>query len=161
MCADQVKIRNAEPQDRAVVMELADRLMTGVAPWRDPAAARQAVRSWVAESLDAADPETRPVLVAVRDDAVLGFVTTSTRSHWAGEVAAYVGELVVAEDAASQGVGRQLMNEAESWARRSGHRRLTIETGAANTAARRFYAAAGYAEEEVVLSKELQGTRSP
>lgn len=155
MDVEHVKIRPATEHDRAAVLELAGRLMTGVAPWRDPAAAEHAVRSWVTESLDVTDPVTRPVLVAMVDEVVVGFVTTGTRPHWAGEVDAYVGELVVVEKMAGAGVGRQLMTAAESWAKRSGYQRLTIETGAANAAARGFYAAAGYAEEEVVLSKAL------
>lgn len=155
MGARHIEIRPFEERDRVPVMSMATRLLTGVAEWRERAAAEHAVRSWVADSLDAADPAERPVLVAVADETVVGFVTTGTRPHWAGEVDAYVGELVVDERATGRGVGRALMAEAESWARDAGHRRLSIETGAANFAARGFYAALGYAEEEVVLSRAL------
>ena len=136
MHRDDVEIRTADERDRDAVVAMAKRLTTGVAAWRDEAAAEKAVRSWVTDSLDAAHPETRPVLVAVVDQAVVGFVTTGTRAHWAGDVDAYVGELVVVEQRAGHGVGRKLMEAAESWARQSGFQRLTIETGAANTAAR-------------------------
>lgn len=155
MRALHVEIRPFHEHDRTAVLAMAGRLMTGVAPWRDQLAAERAVRSWVADSLNASHPARQPVLVAVADGTVVGFVTTGTRPHWAGEVDAYVGELVVTEQAAGHGVGRQLMAAAEAWARRAGYRRLTIETGAANIAARHFYAAAGYAEEEVVLSRAL------
>lgn len=70
-------------------------------------------------------------------------------------VDAYVGELVVDEQTTGHGVGRALMEAAECWARSAGHRRLSVETGAANLSARAFYAALGYAEEEVVLSRAL------
>lgn len=156
MIAGQVKIKDFDEHDRAAVLAMVDRLMTGVATWRDAASAGRAVQSWVADSLDTADAVMQPVFVAVADGAVVGFVTTGRRSHWTGEIDAYVGELVVAQHMARGGVGRQLMTAAESWATRSGYRRLTIETGAANTAARAFYAAAGYAEEEVVLSRALR-----
>lgn len=155
MSAPHIEIRPFEEQDRARVMSMSTRLLTGVATWRDRAAAEQAVRSWVADSLDAADPAKRPVVVAVADETVVGFVTVGTRPHWAGEVDAYVGELIVDEQATGHGVGRALMAAAEGWARDAGHRRLSIETGAANVVARDFYAALGYADEEVVLSREL------
>jgi GNAT superfamily N-acetyltransferase len=49
-----------------------------------------------------------------------------------------------------------LLAAAEAWAGRCGLERLTLETGAANTAARAFYAAAGYHEEDVRLTKDLR-----
>ncbi|CAN5543384.1 hypothetical protein BH23ACT6_BH23ACT6_24770 [soil metagenome] len=53
------------------------------------------------------------------------------------------------------------MAAAEEWARGVGCRRLTIETGGANNPARGFYAAAGYAEEEAVLSGVLSRAGEP
>ncbi|MDQ2849425.1 MAG: GNAT family N-acetyltransferase [Actinomycetota bacterium] len=140
------------------MLALASRLLTGVAPWRSEDAAARAVRGWVEASIDAvhdADEPGAPVLVALRHDRIAGFVTTGTRQHWSGDVDAYVGELVVAEDLAGQGIGQSLMSSAEQWARSAGYTRLTIETGAGNRTARQFYTALGYLEEEVVLSQAL------
>jgi GNAT superfamily N-acetyltransferase len=108
----------------------------------------------VAGSIERIDPMDSPVLVAAGARDLVGFVSCGRRAHWTGESDAYVGELVVAEPAQGRGVGRALMAAAEEWAREGGHRRLTIET-AANDGARAFYAAIGYAEEEVVLSRGL------
>ncbi len=137
---------------------MASRLLTGVAPWRNEQAAAKAVRGWVTASLDAVEDgneATAPVLVAIRAEQIAGFVTTGTRSHWTGDLDAYVGELVVAKHLAGQGIGRSLMVAAEHWARSAGHSRLTIETGAGNASARRFYANIGYLEEEITLSRAL------
>jgi ribosomal protein S18 acetylase RimI-like enzyme len=79
----------------------------------------------------------------------------SSRTHATGDIDAYVGELVVAEDATGQGIGRALLAAAESWARTQGFRVLSLDTEAANTAARGLYASAGFLEEEVRLSKVL------
>jgi len=141
--------------DRDAVMELALRLTGGVAAWREQAAVTDAVRSWVAGSLDKQDPTHRPVFVAEDAGRIVGFVTAGTRRHWAGDVDAYVGELAVAADVTSRGLGRSLMSAAEAWARTKGYRRLIIETGAANLDARAFYAALGYVDEEVVLTRDL------
>jgi ribosomal protein S18 acetylase RimI-like enzyme len=47
------------------------------------------------------------------------------------------------------------MLAAEEWARRQRLTCVTLHTGAANTRARAFYAALGYEEEDVRLTKRL------
>jgi GNAT superfamily N-acetyltransferase len=48
------------------------------------------------------------------------------------------------------------MVAAEEWARRQGLACLSLDTGAANARARAFYAALGYEEEDVKLTKRLE-----
>lgn len=148
-------IRRYEPRDARAVLAMADRLTVGVAPWRDAGAVRTAVRGWVSGALSG-DPITGdPVWVAELDGAVVGFVHAGERTHFSGERDGYVGELVVAEPAARRGIGRALLAAAEDWAAGRGLRRLSLETGAANTTARAFYAALGYQEEDVRLSRSI------
>jgi GNAT superfamily N-acetyltransferase len=47
------------------------------------------------------------------------------------------------------------MAAAEAWGAERGLSFITLETGAANHTARAFYAALGYAEEDVRLSKPI------
>jgi GNAT superfamily N-acetyltransferase len=70
-------------------------------------------------------------------------------------VAGYIGELVVAERASRRGVGRALIAAADAWARDHGLRNLTLHNGAFNTNARGFYAALGFVEEEVRLTRPV------
>lgn len=99
--------------------------------------------------------DVRPVRPVRRGDhGVVGVVTVSTRPHFSGEVDAYIGEFVVAEGHERQGVGRRLV-AAGAWALQRGHCRVTLETGAANTAARAFYASLGYLEEDIRLTRTL------
>ncbi len=147
-----VAVRPAESADTAAVLALAHRLEIGVAAWREPAAVAAAVRGWLDESL--IDGRTA-AFVAEIDGELVGFVSVSTTQHFTGEQDAYVGELVVAEPAEGQGVGRALMERAEAWATDGGFRCITLTTGAANVGARSFYAALGYAEEDVKLTKVL------
>ncbi|MEV8637251.1 GNAT family N-acetyltransferase [Streptosporangium sp. NPDC051023] len=112
------------------------------------------MRGWVTDSLDQGD-DGHAVFVAVRDGRVTGFVTVTTRRHFTGHVDACIGELVVSAEVERMGVGRALVDAAESWARDCGLRRITLETGAANARARSFYQALGYVEEEVRLSKPV------
>ncbi|MFI7612063.1 GNAT family N-acetyltransferase [Nonomuraea terrae] len=150
-----VRIRPIREEDRHAVMALAHRLTEGVAEWRDPEAVVEAARQWLAGSLASAREQRGAVFVAETDDGVVGVVSVNTQKHFTGTVDAYVGELAVAPHAARGGVGRQLMAAAETWARRQGVRHLTLETGAANTTARHFYAALGYREEAIRLTRTL------
>lgn len=151
-----VDVRPAADADREPIMALASRLAEGVAGWRDPAAAARAAEGWLADSLAAAARGgTTGVFVAVRGAEVVGVVSVEEQRHFTGAVDAYVGESAVASEAARRGVGRLLMAAAEEWARSRGLRRLSLRTGAANTAARRFYEALGYEPEEVRLTRVL------
>jgi GNAT superfamily N-acetyltransferase len=150
-------VRAYQQQDRAAAMSLAPRLQIGVAPWRDTNAVRDAVLGWVRGAVDSAADENHVVLVAENDGEVVGLVTVGRRKHFTGEVDAYVGELIVAEGHERRGIGALLMGSAEQWARNHGFTRMTLETGAANHAARALYAALNYQEEDVRLTKTLNG----
>ncbi|WP_249998101.1 GNAT family N-acetyltransferase [Actinoplanes sp. M2I2] len=147
-------VRPYQSSDREAVLALAPRLTIGVAPWRDPAAVGRAVAGWVRDAIDGTDGQ---VLVAVADDGrPAGLVTVGERRHFSGEVDAYVGELVVSAEHEKHGIGTLLLRAAEQWARARGRRHLTLETGAANTGARAFYAARGFLEEDVRLTKAVE-----
>ena len=152
-----LEIRPVQPADHVQVLALAPRLTEGVAAWRDPQAVLHAVRGWVESSLGAADEPGHAVYVAVAEGRVAGVVTVAERAHFTGQVDAFVGELVVAPGLARRGIATQLMNAAEAWAVRRGLAFLTLETGAANHAARAFYAQRGYREEDVRLTRAIPG----
>lgn len=150
-----VRVVGFDPADQADVVALSPRLAVGVAPWRTPEKVFRAVRQWLEDAVSSTS-DSRVVLVAKLGGRVVGVVTAEERLHWSGAVDAYVGALVTAEDMEGVGVGRQLMNAAERWARERGLDRLTLETGARNLHARRFYQHLGYEEEDVRLTKSLR-----
>jgi ribosomal protein S18 acetylase RimI-like enzyme len=151
-----VVVRVYEAPDRDGVLALVERLQEGVAPWRDAAAVRAALDEWVREAVDSDAADARVVFVAEEESEVIGFATASTRRHFAGDIDAYVGELAVARHFERRGVGRRLMAATEEWARRQGLACVSLDTGAANARARAFYAALGYEEEDVRLTKRLE-----
>jgi ribosomal protein S18 acetylase RimI-like enzyme len=162
MSEDTVSIRPATAADRAGVVALAPRLAEGVAPWRSQREAREAGRRWLEGSLDDAAAGTSAVFVAV--DAgqfpsaragVVGVLSIRPSQHFTGEHDGYIGELVVAKHAGRRGIGRSLVAAAEAWARDQGLAHLTLHTGTYNTRARAFYAALGFAEEEVRLTRPV------
>ena len=116
---------------------------------------RRAVIGWVRESLANLADADNGAFVAECNGEVVGFVCVSERSHFTGEVDTYIGELVVAKKAEGVGVGRALVEAAEDWGRSRGRRRVVVDTGAANAPARQFYAALGYEEEDITVSRAI------
>jgi ribosomal protein S18 acetylase RimI-like enzyme len=156
--------RPAEAADRAGILALAPRLAEGVAPWRDQSEALQAGGRWLEDSLGAAANGDGVVLVVADGDGIAGVISVRPSTHFTGERDGYIGELAVAERAARRGVGRDLIAAADAWARDHGLRHLTLHTGAFNGTARAFYAALGFAEEEVRLTRPIGpagGTPAP
>jgi GNAT superfamily N-acetyltransferase len=155
----EMRIRAAQAADTGPLIEMAERLREGVAPWRDPQEVRLTVIGWVRESLaNLADPDSG-AFVAERNGEVVGFVCVSERPHFTGEVDTYIGELVVAKKAEGVGVGRALVEAAEDWGRSRGRKRVVVDTGAANAPARQFYAALGYEEEDITVSRAIGSAR--
>lgn len=151
-----VDIRAYSPADRDAIMALAPRLTDGVAHWRDPAAVLAAVQGWMAAAADTAAEPGHVVYVAVDGDEIVGVVAAAERTHFSGQADAYVGELVTAAGKERRGIGRALMQAAEAWGAARGLDHLTLETGAANAAARALYAALGYLEEDVRVTKKIR-----
>lgn len=148
-------IRPASKGDEPAALALAGRLEEGVSPWRDRCSVAQAVRAWVAASVDAGGQEDRASFVAEQHGQIVGFVSVAETRHWSGDKEAYIGELMVAEAAEGQGIGRALVTEASAWGRSRGCLRISLETGAANDLALVFYNALGFEHDEVRLSRGL------
>lgn len=151
----QARIRPYRAGDRDQVMALAPRLAEGVAPWRDPAAVAAAVQGWIHSSTDAAGQPGHAVYVAADGHSIVGVVSVCAQAHFTGQVDAYVGELAVHAGMERRGIATALMTAAEDWAAQHGLAFLTLETGAANRPARDLYAALGYQEEGVRLTKAI------
>lgn len=151
----KISIQPAREQDTPGVLALAARLAEGVAPWRDRAAAATAGSQWLEGSLAAAGRGEGIVFLAVAGDAVAGVIAARPTKHFTGELDGYIGELAVDERATRRGIGRSLVEAAQTWAQDQGLANLTLHTGAFNTGARAFYTALGFREEEVRLTLEL------
>lgn len=154
--AENVRIRDYIPADRDAILALAPRLTEGKAPWRDDTAWLAAVQGWIRDALAGVGQPDQVVYVAVDGDQVVGFVHAAERTHFTGQLDAYVGELVTATGKERRGIARALMAAAEAWGAARGLDHLTLETGAANHAARAFYASLGYLQEDVRLTRKIR-----
>ena len=90
---------------------------------------------------------------------LLGFLTLllGGRDALTGEALAYIADLQVLPAARRQGLGQRLVGAAIAVARREGMALLTLDVAEANRAARRLYAAAGFAPEARRLGMRLDG----
>ncbi len=150
-----IAVRPASTDDRSATRVLARRLVEGVSSWRDPTGVAEAVQGWVEGSVTRPADEDHACFVAEQDDQVIGFISVQRSRHWSGTEEAYIGELMVAESAEGQGVGRALVDSATAWGRAHKLSRISLETGAANTAARAFYQRLDFEEDEIKLSRRL------
>jgi ribosomal protein S18 acetylase RimI-like enzyme len=100
-------------------------------------------------------------LVAEVDGRIVGYATLLTNCDSSGvddEVHytyAFVRELMVAESARGQGIGRSLMAMCEAIASKAGQRWLHLDVLAGNRHARSFYEGTGYRDMLVTMEKRL------
>ena len=100
------------------------------------------------------------ILVAAQHGTVVGFLCILARVpeqqvDEKGRPHAMVGELYLAPEQRSQGMGRRLLEEGEAFARERGAQRLRVQVLAANGIARSLYASAGFHERLIELEKRL------
>lgn len=98
------------------------------------------------------------ILVADRDDVLLGFVAVGLRDVpaspiRAGHRLAEIDNIVVVPEARRQGIGRALIAAASDWARDRAVDRLVLSVWAFNDEAIRFYTAAGFETLTLRLSR--------
>jgi len=150
-----MRIRPFVAQDTSFIMSLAPRLIIGMAHWRDDEKKLQAVKGWLEGSIANVEKGTMIFVAENEHGKPTGFATVTTNRHFTGTEQAYIGELAVDADAEGHGVGQALVKTCEQWAREQGYSFLVLETGIANIRARKFYAHAGFQEEDVRLTKVL------
>jgi GNAT superfamily N-acetyltransferase len=102
------------------------------------------------------------VFVAERDGAVVGYV-------WAGieprsykelrDVAGFVHDVLVAEDARGLGIGARLVETAAEWLVGRGMQRVMLWTAEKNAPAQRLFARLGFRRTMIEMTRERTGER--
>lgn len=139
--ADEPTIRPFEDADEAAVVALWQR--AGLTrPWNDPG---KDIRRKRAEQ-----PELFGVMVA--GDEVIGTVMAGYEGH-----RGWINYLAVDPSCQKQGLGRRLMAWSEARLRERGCPKINLQVRQGNDAVLAFYAALGYADDNVVsLGKRLE-----
>ena len=104
------------------------------------------------------DEENGVILVAKRNDAILGLVQLAvfderTGPHPRQQPHAKIGDLVVTGEYSRSGVGRMLMAAANDWAKARGATEIELEVWDFNREATAFYESLGYRTARSTLSR--------
>lgn len=150
-----ILIRQATAADDGVLTHLATRLAAiDLPPWRTPAEIARADARGMIAAIRAAHPDDQ-VFVAEREGNPVGCLHILSTIDFFGRRHAHISVIATSAAAEGTGVGRALMEFAESWARHRQLSLLTLHVFATNTRARRFYEQAGMAPEFLKYAKTL------
>jgi ribosomal protein S18 acetylase RimI-like enzyme len=153
-----IRIRRASRSDRDAILALVPRLVAfGPPAWRDPKAMSVTDRKVIEAALQS-ESEDPIVLAAVLGGSIVaGFLHLHSEIDYYRETKnGHVADLVVAEAYQGKGIARQLLCQAEDWARAQGFDWLTISVFRENVRAARTYERLGFKEDRVRLLKPLR-----
>lgn len=160
-----IRIRPATSSDESFLVELIPRLRAfGPGPLRPPEAMDQAEQEAVRRALRNPSSETLLLVAELvgaasgesQDSMPAGLALAETHTdYFTGEQHGHLAILAVAEAAEGKGVGQSLMAAVEAWARRKGHRFLTLNVFDENHRAKAIYAKAGFRPDAIKYLKEL------
>jgi|TARA_R110002096_G_scaffold436105_1_gene668081 GNAT superfamily N-acetyltransferase len=152
-------IREATDADRSFIFGLSPTLIEEAKlHWHSPEVLSQFQDRYITTCLD--DTEDRQIiLIAERAGVPLGFIqVVESKDEISEELCSRVPLLAVSKDAQGAGVGRRLMNEAEAWAKKQGHRLLQLEVFNNNHQARSFYEKSGFENDTIIMVKPLNSS---
>jgi GNAT superfamily N-acetyltransferase len=157
MTAGPARVREARPDDRAFVMEAAERLGEfGPPAGRTAGEIVEGETRTLARHFAAPSPLEALLLAEDPSGRRLGFVfLEGALDYFTGEPHGHVAILVVARSAQGTGAGRALLAAAEGWSRARGYRRLTLNVFEGNRHARDVYEHVGFAPETLRYVKYL------
>lgn len=141
---DAIRITPAEPEDAGALASLCAQLGY-------PATSDQ-----LTERLERITTrQHHAVFVARRSDQrVVGWVHIFLRPLLIADLGAALGGLVVDETLQTRGIGKQLMERAEQWARQQGCTMIWVRSRSTRLAAHAFYKSSGYKPTKTSLTFE-------
>lgn len=94
--------------------------------------------------------------VALGDSGeVVGYLILGEGGFLTPELHAFIYDIWVAPSHRGMGIGKALVEWAEAWARRRGHRKIKLEVSETNARARQLYESVGFRAERRYMGKPL------
>ena len=129
----------------------------GPPPWRTVEQMNAGEIADLSAALERTSDPDRLFLIATRDDTRLGFLYAVTLTDFfTQEQHAHISDIVVAGEGEGQGVGRALMNAAETWAHARGYRLVTLSVFPNNTRALALYQRLGFQTDVFRMLKVIE-----
>jgi ribosomal protein S18 acetylase RimI-like enzyme len=153
-----VLIRKFNPSDRDHILSLVERFSKFELPaWRPKEEIDRANRSFLEQAMKEPAPNAAIFIAETESGDFAGFIHLQTQTdYFSGEKHGYISDLAVAQEFECHGIGRQLLETAEEWARSSGYHLLTLYVFAGNSRARRIYEKYGFRQEVIKYAKGIQ-----
>jgi ribosomal protein S18 acetylase RimI-like enzyme len=150
-------IRAATAEDAEWIFSQVPRLHEfGPPPWRSVEQMNAGEVADLRAGLARLDDPERLFVIAERDGLRLGFLYVTTQTDFfTGERHAHISDIVVAREGEGQGIGRTLMEVAETWAQSRGYRFVTLGVFPDNTRARTLYERLGFRTDYQRMLKVL------
>ncbi|RAO77119.1 GNAT family N-acetyltransferase [Dyella jiangningensis] len=126
-------------------------------PWRRRHECIEGIRNDLRHHLDD-QPANSFLFVAEDDDGEpVGFIhLQKTQDYFTGRSNCHISDVAVAQQHEGRGVGRALLEHAESWAREHRCHLVTLAVFPGNERARAIYESAGYAADLLRLAKPVR-----
>ena len=152
-----MRVRSALPADRGFVLGLVPRLADGfpLPPWRTQEDVVRVESGLLDAALEVMPAGSALLIAETPTGDPAGFVYMEQQRDYYGRAHGHVSVLAVAASAEGQGVGRLLLEAAETWTREQGLRMLTLNVFAANARARAVYERLGFVPETLRYAKTL------
>lgn len=151
-----IRIRSFEPTDSDFIKSLIPRFSEFDLPeWRQKSKIDCAAQISLQKAMEQSESDSAIFIAEDETGTRAGFIHVQTQIDYFGEKHGYISELAVDSSFEGQGVGRILLETAESWARAMGHRLLSLYVFAANTHAMQVYEKYGFDQEVIKYVKEI------
>lgn len=152
-----VTLRRATEADHEALRALDDRL---IAEASLPGITRDDFIRFQRRFTDAAladtNPDSRLIVACDGEDSIQGYIHLQPiHDEVLDRAIGYVSIIAVSENASGQGIGRQLMQAAEDWAREMSYPALVLDVFASNESARQFYVRQGFCEDSARLRRSV------
>lgn len=150
-------IRLAEDDDDFILGLVPRFVDFSLPPWRRRHECIEGIRNDLMRHLDE-QPANSFLFVAEDDDGEpVGFIhLQKTQDYFNGRPNCHISDIAVDEDYEGRGVGRALLDHAETWAREHRCQLITLAVFPGNERARAIYESAGYAADLLRLAKPVR-----
>jgi ribosomal protein S18 acetylase RimI-like enzyme len=152
-----VRIRQYASSDQEFILSMISRFSDFELPaWRQRAEIDDTNRTSMEQALEKSGSDSA-IFVAEEDNGQFaGFIHLETETdYFTGEKIGYISDLAVGTAFEGQGMGRRLLETAETWARAKGYRLLALYVFAGNVRAQRLYEKKGYQPEVIKYVKHI------